>query len=117
MLRAHQKLQAWQVAMKLATDVYEATSRFPTSERFGLTAQMRRAAVSIPSSLAEGAARRSTKEFRRYLLVARGPLAELHTQVSLSESLELLDESTLKEDINQLFPLLNGLIRKHSRGP
>ncbi len=79
----YRDLRVWQEAVELAVKVYQATESFPRSEQFGLVNQMRRAAVSVPSNIAEGH-RRSDKEFARYLEIARGSLAELETQVEIS---------------------------------
>ena len=87
---AHQDLIVWQKAMRLAAQVHEATRRFPRDERFGLLLQMRRAAVSIPSNLAEGAARRTTREFLAFLHIARGSQAELDTQLRLATEFHYL---------------------------
>ncbi len=114
MIRAHQKLKAWQVAMRLVEDIYRLTGGFPPIERYGLATQMQRAAVSVPSNLAEGAARSSSREFRRYLLMARGSLAELETQLQLSDRLGYCQNRTeIMNVIERLYGLLNGLIRKH----
>ncbi|HVY98433.1 MAG TPA: four helix bundle protein [Dongiaceae bacterium] len=82
--RPHQDLSVWQRAMSPVEQVYACSSTFPESERFGLTAQMRRAAVSISSNIAEGAARRSTPEYLRFLSIARGSLSELDTQLQIA---------------------------------
>jgi four helix bundle protein len=79
-IRSYRDLEVWQESMDLAVDVYRISSLFPDDERFGLTAQMRRAAVSIPSNIAEGWGRGSTKEYRQFLRYARGSLKELETQ-------------------------------------
>lgn len=92
-------LSVWQLAMDLAESVYHLTLRYPKSEIYGLSSQLQRAAVSIPSNIAEGHARDSTKEFLRFLSVAQGSLAELETQLILSGRLNYLDQ-------NQLTPLL-----------
>ena len=83
--RNHKDLILWQKALTLAHAVHEATARFPRHELFGLTGQMRRAAVSVPSNIAEGAARSTTREFIQFLHIARGSLAELETQIHLAE--------------------------------
>ena len=90
----HRNLLAWQEAMKLVAVVYQATSAFPRSEYFGLTAQTRRAAVSVPSNIAEGAGRNSTRELVQYLGIASGSLAELETQLELGVMLKYLPENT-----------------------
>ncbi len=114
MLRAHRRLKAWRVAMTLTRTVYAVTGSFPVAERYGLIAQMRRAAVSIPSNIAEGAARGSSREFRRFLLIARGSLSELEAQIEIARALGYLENAAeLEEHIGNLFPLINGLIRIH----
>jgi len=92
--RTHRDLVAWQAAMDLAEIVYQQTSTFPKEETFGLTIQVRRAAVSVPSNIAEGAARNSSREFFQYLGVAAGSLAELETQVELAIRLKYLPKNT-----------------------
>ncbi|MDN5780638.1 MAG: four helix bundle protein [Luteimonas sp.] len=79
MKRPHERLEVWRDAMDLVEAVYRFSGKFPDSERFGLTSQIRRAAVSIPSNIAEGAARRSRPEYLRFLSIARGSLSEMDT--------------------------------------
>lgn len=88
-------LSVWQLAMDLAESVYHLTLRYPKSEIYGLSSQLQRAAVSIPSNIAEGHARDSTKEFLRFLSVAQGSLAELETQLILSGRLNYFNQSQL----------------------
>src|SRR5438477_4123481 len=83
--------------MELAKLVYKATAAFPKEERFGLTSQMRRAAVSVPSNIAEGQARFSRREFQHFLRNAKGSLAELETQISLAADLDFLKADNAKE--------------------
>ena len=100
--------------MKAAQRVYKLTNLFPTEEKFGLVPQMRRAAVSIPCNIAEGAARQGKKEFKNFLSMGQGSLSELDTQLELSVSLGFLDNEVLKEITNQLLridKMLTGLIR------
>ena len=92
--RTHRDLIAWQAAMDLAETVYQQSSTFPKEETFGLRIQIRRAAVSVPSNIAEGAARNSSREFFQYLGVAMGSLAELETQVGLATRLKYLPKHT-----------------------
>lgn len=98
--------------MDLAVAVYNATTRFPTEERFGLSQQVRRAAVSIPSNIAEGHSRRSTPDFRRFLNIAYGSRAEVETQILLAQRLGYLTESQ-RDDLTRLAEeigrLINGL--------
>ena len=86
-IKSHRDLLIWQKGMALAKQVYAMTRAFPGDERFGLTAQMRRAVVSVPSNIAEGQARRGRKEFVQFLSHAEGSLAELDTQLTLAAEL------------------------------
>ncbi|MGC1483492.1 MAG: four helix bundle protein [Candidatus Acidiferrum sp.] len=111
----HKDLLVRQKGMNLAKLVYGITMRFPSEERYGLTSQMRRAAVSVPSNIAEGQARRGTNEFLQFLSIAEGSLAELDTQLSLSVELGFTQrvdvEAPLKE-IDELQKMLVALKRK-----
>ena len=89
--RPHEGLEVWREAMTLVEAIYACSARFPDAERFGLTSQIRRAAVSVPSNIAEGAARRSTPEFQRFLSIARGSLSELDTQLQIAVRLNYVD--------------------------
>jgi len=84
MSKPHKKLAAWQKSMELVEKLYELTNTFPREEIYGLSAQIRRAAVSVPSNIAEGAAGRSSVHFRNYLLVAIGSLNEIATQLEIA---------------------------------
>lgn len=115
-MRKHQQLRAWQQAMDLVELVYRETAMLPDDERFGLVSQMRRAAVSVPSNIAEGAARGSTKDFTRFLMMARGSLSELETQLLIAQRLGYIqDASSLTEAIHQVSAQLGGLIRHLQR--
>jgi len=89
--RAHKNLEVWQLSVALATFVYQITETFPKSEIYGITSQMRRAAVSIPSNIAEGAARFSSKEFAQFLNIAGGSLSELDTQIEIAYNLKYIN--------------------------
>ena len=89
----HSDLIAWQKAMDLVEIIYRETEKFPRKELFGLTAQIRRAAISIVSNIAEGAARNSRKEFAQFVGISCGSLAELETQLALCQRLGYLEES------------------------
>lgn len=103
-------LLVWQKGMELAERVYQLTERFPPEERFGLVSQMRRAAVSVPSNIAEGQARQSTREFLQFMSHAMGSLAELETQVLLSERLKrCTPEDTI--EIHRLIADLDRMLR------
>ena len=101
-IRNYRDLLVWQKAMHLVEEVYQLTSRFPADERFGLVAQLRRAAVSIPSNIAEGQARKSTREFVQFISLAEGSLAEVDTQLLLSERLGLC----VDRDVQTLFSVI-----------
>ncbi len=90
----HKDLDVWKKSMTLTSVVYQLTNDLPKSERFGLVSQMRRAAVSIPSNIAEGAARRSDKELIQFLMIALGSLSELETQYLLCVQLNFLTEDS-----------------------
>jgi len=89
------ELKIWNKAINLAVDVYKATSTFPTDERYGLISQSRRAAVSIPSNIAEGAGRNSVKEFNNFLGIANGSSYELQTQLVIANKLAILESEIL----------------------
>lgn len=111
MRRKHQDLLAWQQAMKLVKLVYQFTSTFPKHELFGLTSQARRAAVSVPANIAEGAARNTQREFVQFLVIARGSLSELDTHILIARDLGYLSESSeVDQQMDRVFSLLGGLI-------
>ena len=111
------ELQIWQKAMVLTKMIYRLTEKFPEREKFGLISQMRRAAVSVPSNIAEGQARQGTREYLQFLSHAGGSLAELETQLLLSEDLGFAKrEDTLRagETIAELQKMLAAIRRKLS---
>ncbi len=115
---SYEQLEVWQEAMDLVTRVCQQTARFPREEMYGLTSQVRRAAVSIPSNIAEGQGRRSTREFMNHLSIARGSLMEVQTQLEIAARLRLLtppDHQILQDHTNTVGRLLNGLIRSLDR--
>jgi four helix bundle protein len=93
---AYEKFKAWKAAHQLALAVYDITDRWPAYERYQLTAQVRRAALSIPTNICEGAAKRGTTEFRRYLDIARGSLSELTYLLHFSKDRGLINEETMR---------------------
>jgi len=114
-VRSYQDLRIWQRAMELVPQVYRLVSKLPTSEKYGLGDQIRRAAVSVPANIAEGHARRHTKEFLQHLSIARASLAELHTLLLIAERLGFLSRELLsqaEEAIVNLGMPLSGLIRR-----
>ena len=110
-IKTHKDLKVWKEAMALAKGIYELTRNFPKEETYGLVSQIRRAAVSIPSNLAEGAARNSNKEFIQYLYVSLGSLAELETQLLLSRDLGYAQNEEINERVERVRKLLLGLIK------
>lgn len=111
MSRKHHNLIVWQEAINFVKDIYEVTTRFPRHELYGMTSQMRRSAVSVPSNIAEGAGRLSKKEYMQFLATARGSLCELETQVIIAQQLGYIsDDFYLSSKMDRLFGLLGGLM-------
>ncbi|MDD4927948.1 MAG: four helix bundle protein [Gallionella sp.] len=112
-MKPHEQLDAWKYAMQLVKVVYQMTSTFPLEERYGLAQQMRRAAVSIPSSIAEGAGRNGAKEFLNFIGIARGSLAELETQLQLAVMLDFAPPDHIAFELaDRAGKLLTGLHKK-----
>jgi len=114
--RPHRKLFVWQKSMELVHEIYRITATFPKNEEYGLSSQMRRAAVSVPSNLAEGAARKGIKEFKQFLNIAQGSLSELDTQIELAQMLCYVNSerqmeltSRMTEISKMLYGLTNSL--------
>jgi four helix bundle protein len=114
-VRMHKDLDVWKESMRLAKDVYALTTKFPKEEMYGLTSQIRRSAVSIPSNIAEGAGRNSNKEFIQFLYISLGSLAELETQILLSKDFGLLQGDVVDKSIERIRRMLLGLI-DHLKG-
>jgi four helix bundle protein len=121
-IRSFRDLRVWQAGIDLVRQVYELTSKLPRSEVYGLASQMQRAAVSIPSNIAEGHARESTKEYLQHLSIAQASLAELETQIEIGKQLKYISEdnaSRLIEKISslgrQLFALRNALTNPRAK--
>jgi four helix bundle protein len=110
-IKTHKELEVWKGSMTLAKEIYELTKSFPKEETFGLVSQMRRAAVSIPSNIAEGAARNSNKEFIQFLYVSLGSLAELETQLLLTRELGFPRSGKIDDHVEQTRKMLLGLLR------
>lgn len=98
----YSNLAVWKYAVEFVTDIYKVTECFPKSEMYGLTSQIRRSAVSVPSNIAEGAARTSQKEFLQFLSIAIGSLAELDTQLLIAKNLSYLKGQSYDELSSQL---------------
>jgi four helix bundle protein len=111
-VRPHEKLDVWTKAVDFVVTVYRATSNFPSDERFGLTCQIRRAAVSIPANIAEGAARKTSKEFLQFLSIAQGSSSEVETELHIAHKLGLLEQEVYDElrlEIDSIGRMLVGL--------
>ncbi|MDT8392010.1 MAG: four helix bundle protein, partial [Lentisphaeria bacterium] len=112
MVKSYKDLLIWQKGMDLVQLIYELTHQFPKHEQYGLSNQLRRAAVSIPSNIAEGQARQSTLEFRNFLSIARGSLAEVETQLLIARRLGYVQQNTLdrvldiQEELSRMIPTL-----------
>jgi four helix bundle protein len=112
MIRDYRDLLIWQGAMKLAQAIYSTTATFPAAEMYGLTSQIRRSAVSVPSDIAEGYGRENDGDFRRFLAIARGSLAELQTQLILSGELGFIDQksiASLLENTEEVARMIRGM--------
>jgi four helix bundle protein len=113
-MKTHKDLEVWKLSIEMITKIYQITRDFPKEEMYGLINQMRRAAVSVPSNIAEGAGRNSNKEFLQFLYIATGSLSELETQLIIAYNLGYTDNEQ-KQDmdtlINTLFKMLSGLIQ------
>ena len=110
-MKTHKDLDVWNKSMEFAEQAYRLTRTFPKEEQFGLVSQIRRSAVSIPSNIAEGAARNSSKEFMQFLYVAMGSLSEIETQLLLAKRLTFFGEENIFDDIESIRRMLLGLIR------
>jgi four helix bundle protein len=111
----YKQLAVWQQAMKLVREIYQCTRLFPREEVFGLSSQMRRAAVSVPSNIAEGKGRYSQKELVQFLYKSRGSLLELETQICIARDLGYVDDSvgqSLATRTLEVLRILNGLINR-----
>ncbi len=116
----YRDLKVWEKAMNLTEGIYVITKGFPREELYGLTSQMRRAAVSIPSNIAEGQGRGSDREFARFLEIAHGSLAELDTQLLISLRLGYINSTKVKEiqnSMEEIGKMIRALIRKFRHDP
>ena len=111
-MRSHKDLIVWERSFELVITLYKVTANFPKSEQFNLTSQIRRAAVSIPSNIAEGAARSGKKEFIQFLYISLGSLSELETQILIASELDYLVSNEILSTIEEIRKMLLGLIKK-----
>jgi len=109
-MKSHKDLDVWKKSMELVVEIYRMTHHFPSEEQYGLSSQLRRSAISIPSNIAEGAARSSDKEFKQFLSIALGSAAEVETQLILTEKLGLsASTSELLGKLSDIRKMLSGL--------
>ena len=110
--RSYRDLEVWKLSIDFVKKVYQVTHNFPDSEKFGLINQIRRAAVSIPSNIAEGQGRNSTKEFKQFLAISLGSLAELETQLIIAKEIEYLTQNgldALLSPLDRIRKMIKGL--------
>ncbi len=115
MIHSYKDLIVWQKSVELVKEVYKATNKFPSKETFGLTSQIRRSVVSIPSNIAEGFVRRNRAEYRQFLYIAFGSGAELETQLLIAKELEYLNEeeySPIQLLLTEIMKMLNSMLTK-----
>lgn len=114
MVKTHKDLDVYKLAISYVTEIYKYTAKYPKQEQFGITNQIRRAAVSIPSNIAEGAARQGNREFIHFLYIALGSAAELETQLIISLQLNFISAeefNSLEQQVNKIGMMLTGLIK------
>jgi len=117
-IKPHKRLDVWDKAIDLTVDIYRISETFPRTEVYGLTSQMRRASISVPSNIAEGAARQTKREFINYLHMAQGSLSELDTQLVIASRLEYVPTETYEEiggRIETISKMITGLIKSLKR--
>lgn len=115
MSRPHEKLEVWKKGIKLVTEIYAVTRGFPDTEKFGIVSQLRRAAVSVPTNVAEGAARHTDREFLQFLYISSGSLSEIDTLLTISKELNYFSDGLhgkLKKQTGEVSAMLQGPIKK-----
>ena len=111
-MKNHYDLDVWKKSIELVKDIYEVSKFFPKEEMYGLTSQIRRAAVSIPSNIAEGASRQSNKEFIQFLYIALGSCSEVETQIIIAKELFFINDiESILNRIKEIKKMINGLLR------
>lgn len=116
-ISSYKDLIVWQKAIALATEIYELTEKFPSSEKFGLASQMNRCAISIPSNIAEGSRRGSRKDFKNFLTIAFGSGAELETQITILKNLSFgksLKTNSIEDLLSEVMKMLNSMRQRLS---
>jgi four helix bundle protein len=114
MLKNYKELKVWQKSYQLCLKIYRITADFPKEEKFGLTSQVRRSVLSVPSNIAEGYGRKTTADYIKFLYIAYGSNCELETQIMLSGDLDYIDRTMVKEildEINEVERMLKALIK------
>jgi len=114
-IRTYRDLDIWSKGIRVVKDMYKLTEKFPKQETYGLISQMRRAAISIPSNVAEGFRRYHNKEYRQFLYISLGSCAELETQITIAKELEYIPEAReveLLEELDHLCRMISNLIKK-----
>ena len=120
MIKSYRDLVVWQKSMALVSEIYLLTKGFPKEELYGITSQIRRSAVSIPSNIAEGYGRNSTQDYIRFLQIACGSLYEIQTQLEIAVNLGYLENGrsqTVLQNINEIERMLSTLIKKLTKSP
>ena len=114
-IQSHEDLNVWKDSIKLVTKIYKLTKEFPKSELYGLTNQIRRSAISIPSNIAEGSGRKSKKEYIQFLYISLGSIVELDTQLLIAVNLGYLSNKEIRADLLTIKKMLIGLIHSIER--
>jgi len=120
MLKNYKELKVWQKSYELCLEIYRITAKFPKEERYGLTSQIRRAVVSIPSNIAEGYGRKTTLDYIRMLYISYGSVCELETQILLARDLDFIEKDelgTTKKDVSEIERMLKALIKSLENKP
>jgi four helix bundle protein len=117
-MKTHKDLTVWKNAIQFVTDIYKVTATFPRQEIYGITSQIRRASVSIPSNIAEGAARKSVGEYKQFLYISLSSASEVDTQLTISHNLGFITtelEKSLGSELNNISKMIQGLIKSLDR--
>ena len=113
MITSHKDLVVWQRSINLTVSIYQLTEKFPGHERFGISSQMRRSAVSVASNIAEGSARKTSNEFLQFLHIARGSLSELETQLEISSRIGwIVEPEPVRSELECVGRMLSALIKR-----